>query len=90
MKRVDVARYPAERQEQQVSGHQQFTCRRRLLNKSNPNADGFFRVMFETVVPVGVVETDWEDGVACESQPFAAGHHADHAVSWGMAAGARA
>src|SRR5262249_35210169 len=45
-------------------------------------------VVFEAVVPVGVVERDLEHGVAGERQPVAAGRQADHAVPGGVAAGA--
>ena len=44
--------------------------------------------MFETVVPVGVLEPDRENGIAGEGQAVAAGCQADHAVPGSVAAGA--
>ncbi|MNE90403.1 hypothetical protein D3C80_1879110 [compost metagenome] len=44
--------------------------------------------MFKAVLPVGVLESDREQGVACECQPLAAGRHINHAVPWGVAPGA--
>ncbi|MCY1250479.1 hypothetical protein D9M72_641250 [compost metagenome] len=39
-------------------------------------------------MPVGVVETDCEHGVAGECQPVAAGYQPDHAMPGSMTAGA--
>lgn len=70
-----------------MSRHQQLSGRRRLLQKTEPNANRFLRIMFESIVPVGVVETDGEDGVARECQALAAGGHADHAMPGSVATG---
>lgn len=48
----------------------------------------FAALVLEAIVPVGVVETDREDGVAGEGQPVAAGCQPDHAVARRVAAGA--
>ena len=56
-----------------MSGHQQFTSRCELPQKPDPNADRLLRVVFEAVVPVGMVEPDREDYVASERQPLIAG-----------------
>ncbi len=44
--------------------HQQFAGRCKLPQKPDPNAGSLLGVMFEAVVPVGVVEPDREHGVA--------------------------
>lgn len=69
--------------------HQQFTGRRQLLQKPDADASCLLGVVFETVVPVGVVESDREHGVAGKHQTVVARSHADHAVSRGMPAGTR-
>src|ERR1700755_1580775 len=55
-----------------------------------PAKDGpeLLGVVFEAVVPVGVLEPDLEHGVASERQPVAAGRQADHAVTRSVAASA--
>src|SRR5262245_24332316 len=53
-----------------------------------PDTGRLLGVVFETVVPVGVLEPDLEHGVAGERQPIAAGRQTDHAVPGGVAAGA--
>src|SRR4029077_17552945 len=72
----------------QVSGHQRLAVRRQLPQKTDPDAGRLLRVVFEAVVPVGVLEPDLEHGVTGERQPVAAGRQADHAVPGGMAASA--
>src|SRR5215510_14092110 len=86
----DVAgdRHMADGRERQVSGHQRLAVRRQLPQKTDPDAGRFFGVVFEAVVPVGVLEPDLEHEVAGERQPVAAGRQADHAVPGGVAAGA--
>src|SRR4029077_9378246 len=78
----------ADGRERQVSGHQRLAVRRQLPQKTDPDAGRLLRVVFEAVVPVGVLEPDLEHGVTGERQPVAAGRQADHAVPGGMAAGA--
>src|SRR3546814_6848679 len=83
-KGVAVDRHPADGGERQVSGHQQLAGRRRLPQQTHPHANRLLGVVFEAVVPVGMVEPDREDDVAGEGQPVAAGRHADHAVPGGV------
>ena len=56
----------ADGRKRQVSGHQRLTVRRQLPQKTNPDAGRFLGVVFEAVVPVGVLEPDLEHGVAGE------------------------
>src|SRR4051794_17736755 len=81
-------RHMADRREREVSSHQRLAVRRQLPQKTDPNAGRLLGVVFETVMPVGVVKTDREHGVASERQPVAAGRQADHAVPGGVTAGA--
>ena len=74
--------------ERQVSGHQHLAALSQLPQKTEPNARRLFGVVFETVVPVGLLEPDSKHRVAGERQPVTAGRHADHAVPGGVAAGA--
>ena len=78
----------ADGRERHVSGHQQLAGRRQLPQESDPNAGRLLGIVFEAVVPVGMLERDREQGVAGEHQPVAAGRQADHAVPGGVAAGA--
>src|SRR6201981_4165581 len=78
----------ADRWERQVSGPQRFAVRPQLPQKTDPDAGRLLRVVFEAVVPVGVLEPDLEHGVTGERQPVAAGRQADHAVPGGVATGA--
>src|SRR5215471_11223573 len=87
-KNVAGDRHMADGRERQVSGHQRLAGRRQLPQKTDPDAGRLLGVVFEAVVPVGVVERDLEHGVAGERQPVAAGRQADHAVPGGVAAGA--
>ena len=57
--------------ERQVSGHQRLAVCRELAQKTDPDAGGFLGVVFEAVVPVGVLEPDLEYSVAGERQPVA-------------------
>src|SRR5262249_16211692 len=86
----DVAgdRHMADGRKRQVSGHQRLAGRRQLPQKTDPDACRLLGVVFEAVVPVGVLEPDLEHEVPGERQPVAAGRQADHAVSGGVAAGA--
>src|SRR5262245_16066650 len=70
-----------------MSGHQQLAVRRQLPQETDSDASRFLWVVFEAVVPVGVLEADREHQVAGESQPVATGRQSDHAVPGGMAAG---
>src|SRR5262245_8857107 len=79
-KDVVVDRHMADRRERQVSGHQRLAVRRQLPQKTDPDPRRLLGVVFEAVVPVGVLEPDLEHGVAGERQPVAAGRQADHAV----------
>src|SRR5262249_61347165 len=72
----------------QVSGYQRLAVRRQLLQKTDPDAGRLLGVVFEAVVPVGVLEPDCKHGVASERQPVVAGCQADHAVPGGVAASA--
>src|SRR5882757_9112345 len=87
-KDVAVDRHMANGRERQVSGHQRLAVRRQLPQKTDPDAGRLLGVVLEAVVPVRVLESDLEHGVAGERQPVAAGRQADHAVPGGMAAGA--
>src|SRR5262245_58503306 len=87
-KDVAVDRHMADGRKRQVSGHQRLAVRRQLPQKTDPDAGRLLGVVFEAVVPVGVLEPDLEHGVAGERQPVAAGRQADHAVPGGVAAGA--
>jgi hypothetical protein len=78
----------ADRWERQVGGNQRLAVRRQLPQKTDPDASRLLGVVFEAVVPVGVLEPDREHGVAGERQPVAAGRQAHHAVPGGVAAGA--
>ena len=62
----------ADGRERQVSGHQRLAVRRQLPQKTDPDAGRLLGVVFEAVVPVGVLEPDLY-GVAGERQPIAAG-----------------
>src|SRR5262245_47575091 len=87
-KDVAVDRHMADGRERQVSGHQRLAVRRQLPQKTDPDASRLLGVVFETVVPVGVLEPDLEHGVAGERQPIAGGRQAHHAVPGCVAAGA--
>src|SRR5262245_16847272 len=56
----DVAgdRHMADGRERQVSGHQRLAGRRQLPQKTDPDAGRLLGVVFEAVVPVGVLEPD--------------------------------
>jgi hypothetical protein len=56
-----------------------------FTHKTDPDAGRLLGVVFEAVVPVGVVEPDREHEVPGERQPVAAGRQADHAVPGGVA-----
>src|SRR5215470_11325356 len=87
-KNVAGDRHMADGRERQVGGHQRLAVRRKLPQKTDPDAGCLLGVVFEAVVPVGVLEPDLKHGVAGERQPIAAGRQADHAVPGGVAAGA--
>ena len=53
--------------ERQVSGHQRLAGRRQLPQKTDPDAGRFLGVVFEAVVPLGVVEPDREKPLATGS-----------------------
>lgn len=61
----------ADGRERQVSGHQRLAGRRQFTQKTDADAGRLLGVVFEAVVPVGMVEADLEHGVACECQPVA-------------------
>jgi hypothetical protein len=46
-----------------VSGHQRLAVRRQLPQKTDPDAGRLLGVVFEAVVPVGVLEPDLEHEV---------------------------
>ena len=71
-----------------MRGHQRLAVRRQLPHQTDAHARGLLGVVFETVVPVRVVEPDLEHEVAGEGQPVAAGLEAHHAVPGRVAAGA--
>src|SRR6266404_9304177 len=81
-------RHMADGRERQVSGHQRLAVRRQFPQKTDPDARRLLGVVFEAVVPVGVLEPDLEHGVAGERQPVAAGRQSDHAMPGGVTAGA--
>src|SRR5688572_30985297 len=62
--------YPADGWKRQVSGHQQFAARRRFPQEAQANPGGLLGVVFKSVLPVGVVEPDRENGVTEERQPL--------------------
>ena len=47
-----------------MSGHQRLAVCRQLPQKTDPDAGRLLGVVFEAVVPLGVVEPDREHGVA--------------------------
>ena len=49
-----------------MSGHQRLAVRRQLPQKTDADAGRLLGVVFEAVVPVGVLEPDLEYGVAGE------------------------
>src|SRR5262245_19402259 len=57
-KDVAVDRHMADGRERQVSGHQRLAVRRQLPQKTDPDAGRLLGVVFEAVVPVGVLEPD--------------------------------
>src|SRR5262249_2903178 len=57
-KDVAADRHMADRRERQVSGHQRLAVRRQLPQKTDPDAGRLLGVVFEAVVPVGVLEPD--------------------------------
>src|SRR5690606_41888963 len=71
----------------QVSSHQQFTARRGLLQKADPNANRLFGVMFETIVPIGMIEADRKQGVSGEGQPLTTGVEVNNTVPRSVSAG---
>jgi hypothetical protein len=68
-KDVAVDRHMADGRERQVSGHQRLAVRRQLPQKTDPDACRLRGVVFEAVVPIGVLEPDLKHGVAGERQP---------------------
>ncbi len=68
--------------------HQHLAGLRKFPQQTDPNARRLLGVVFETVVPVGLLEPDCEHGVAGERQRVAAGRDANNAVSGSVAAGA--
>ena len=68
----------ADGRERQVSGHQRLAVRRQLPQKTDPDAGCLLGVVFEAVVPVGMLEPDLEHGVAGERQPVVAGSSGVH------------
>src|SRR5262245_8503383 len=87
-KDVAVDRHMADGRERQVSGHQRLAVRRQFPQKTDPDAGRLLGVVFEAVVPVGMLEPDLEHEVAGERQPVATGREANHAVPGRVAAGA--
>src|SRR5215469_10022930 len=59
----------ANGRERQVSGHQRLAVRRQLPQKTDPGAGRLLGVVFEAVVPVGVLEPGLEHEVPGERQP---------------------
>ena len=78
----------ADGRERQVSRHEWLAGRSQFLQKTDADAGRLLGVVFEAVVPLGLVEPDLENGVAGERQPVATGRQAHHAVPGGVAAGA--
>src|SRR5258707_941204 len=87
-KDVAIDRHMADGRERQVSGHERLAVRRQLAQETDTDTGCLLGIVFEAVVPVGVLEPDLENEVAGERQPVAAGRQADHAVPGGVAAGA--
>src|SRR5258706_14263394 len=67
-KDVAVDRHMADGRERQVSGHQRLAVRRQLPQKTDTDAGRLLVVVFEAVVPVGVLEPELEHRVAGERQ----------------------
>lgn len=55
-----------------MSGHQDFTRLGQFPQQTNPNARRLLRVVFETVMPIGMLKSDSEHRVASEHQALAA------------------
>lgn len=69
-----------------MSGDQQLAACRHQAQEFDPDAGGLFGIMLESVVPVGLIETDRKHGVAGKGQRVIPGGNTDHAG--GMTAGA--
>ena len=54
-----------------ASGITLLAVRGQLTQKTDPDALRFLRIVFEAVVPLGMIDADGEHGVAGERQPFA-------------------
>src|SRR5881628_3196547 len=78
----------AQRRERQVGGDQLLTRRGQLLEKPQPNPGGLLRIVFETVLPGGVLEAWLEHRVPSKGQRLAAGLDAHDAVARRVPAGA--
>ena len=63
-----------------MSGYQQLAGFRQIPQEVRPDARGLLRVVFEAVVPVGVIKADRKHGITGERQRLAAGRQADDAV----------
>src|SRR5262245_36516200 len=57
---VTIDRHVAEGRERQMSGHQEFASRRQVTQEIDADAGRLLRVVFEAVLPVGVLEPDLE------------------------------
>lgn len=86
----DVAggRDSTDRWERQMSGHEGLTGRRQFPQKFDPYTGRLFWIMFEPVVPLGVIESRCEDSVAGERQTITSRIEADDGVARGVASGA--
>ena len=60
----------ADGRERQVSGHQRLAGRRQLPQKTHPDAGRLLGVVFEAVVPVGVLEPDCKQPAAVDGDIF--------------------
>src|SRR5690242_9705386 len=71
----------AKRGEWHVGRHNLLAGLRRIAQEVEANAHRLFGVMLESVMPVGMVESDREQRVAREEQPLAFGFHPHDAVA---------
>src|SRR5690606_26468268 len=83
-KGVASDRYPPDGWERQVGCHQQLAGSRHFPQKAGADADCLLGIMFESVVPVRVVESDCEHRVAGKRQCLATGRQADYAMPGGV------
>lgn len=70
---VAVNGNPADGWERQVRGNQHLAVCGQLGQQTDPDTGRLLGVMFEAVVPIGVIKADGEHGVTGKRQPFTTG-----------------